>query len=367
MGVDQPPPPPPPPPPRDDRSAPERTDRQSPPAESPTARGDALDRGTPPPDSQARLESHFDKPKPEPKGLEPPESGLRPSPEMQQHLDEFKERKAARSEQDQPPDSPDSSTGGPQPASDTAIAPGRTADTSPYELGQTYTPKLPEPSGSQELPEPPASDVPEPPPVREDPERELSQTTHAYDPHRATADVTKNFMGDDVVETSTPASVEAPREVPDAGSRVDAHGESPGQRDARLSHGRALEGDPRTPDWKDRPDDYDRYGADLPLQYPERDDIYCDESREQHILKGHRPGADIPTKTEFPADWSDDDIMAAVDDVARNPDSVTDAEQDGLNARFTVYGERNGVPILVALKSTGAIWTAFPYGRWPRN
>lgn len=166
MGADQPPPPP--PPPRDDRRDPETVDKEGSATESAAEHGDSLDRGVASADSQDRVEAHFDdrqatrddRPsddpnaeKPEPKGLEP--DGLRPSPEMQQHLDEFKERKAARTDaagqeqrpdttpaQDEPPQKRDDPTGPaqmPGPVSETAMTQARRAD------GEAHTTEIARP------------------------------------------------------------------------------------------------------------------------------------------------------------------------------------------------------------------------------
>ncbi|MFS9381832.1 RHS repeat-associated core domain-containing protein [Citrobacter sp. ANG330] len=47
------------------------------------------------------------------------------------------------------------------------------------------------------------------------------------------------------------------------------------------------------------------------------------EHRKDHILNRHRYGANKPDKTEFPASWSDDDILHHVSDVATDPNSVS--------------------------------------------
>lgn len=152
--------------------------------------------------------------------------------------------------------------------------------------------------------------------------------------------------------------------------------ESPEERTARLNEGRGLDEDPRTPDWKERPDDYNRYGADLPDGYPEHDDIQLKEDDKAHILEGdengkggaHRHGEGVKGKSEFPEDWSDDDISDAALDVARNPDSVEDEGTEAPQPRYTVTGERNGVPMTVAVKENGDVRTAYPADEeWPRN
>ncbi|ASW02894.1 EndoU domain-containing protein [Paraburkholderia aromaticivorans] len=43
---------------------------------------------------------------------------------------------------------------------------------------------------------------------------------------------------------------------------------------------------------------------------------------EDHILNRHKYGAGKPGKTEFPAHWSDADILRHVSDVATDPKST---------------------------------------------
>ncbi|HKS69502.1 MAG TPA: RHS repeat-associated core domain-containing protein, partial [Ktedonobacterales bacterium] len=100
--------------------------------------------------------------------------------------------------------------------------------------------------------------------------------------------------------------------------------------------------------------------------------------RRTHILSGdatgggHRAGTGIPRKSEFPAEWSDDDIMNAVSDVATDPNSSIRFEGNG---RTVVQGTRivaqtgQRVDIQVVLgnaQENGAIITAYPTNL-PRN
>jgi hypothetical protein len=228
MSIDQPPPPP-PPPPRDDRPTPKRTDNQSPAPESTKPRTDSLDRGTPPPDAQARLESYsgndgaapanrssggYKKPEPEPPGLEAPERHLRPSPEMQQHLDDYRERKAARAEAirqgqtpdppDRPPERPDDPTGAaPKPASDAATTPDGASEASSQDSPHANAPSQPPPevlepsvpSEAEKRHVPPEAEKPHVPPEATKPtapagvpDRSTEPTAHGPAPDRATAD-----------------------------------------------------------------------------------------------------------------------------------------------------------------------------------
>jgi hypothetical protein len=67
----------------------------------------------------------------------------------------------------------------------------------------------------------------------------------------------------------------------------------------------------------------------------------------EHILQGdvkggggHRPGAGVPGKSEFPPGWSDDKIIAEVESVANDPASIRSTQNNG-----TIYveGVREGV------------------------
>lgn len=95
-----------------------------------------------------------------------------------------------------------------------------------------------------------------------------------------------------------------------------------------------------------------------------------DPGRRVHILDGdargggHRPGRGIPGKSEFPRGWSDDAIVAAIEDVANDPDSARRLEADG---RTVATGRRNGVDIRVVVERDGrSIVTGYPTNT-PRN
>lgn len=93
------------------------------------------------------------------------------------------------------------------------------------------------------------------------------------------------------------------------------------------------------------------------------------ESRTTHILDGHMPPGE-PGNTLFPKDWSADQIMHNVSDVATDP-SLEWVQQTGkLGAQFTKNGDpvrffvdgiRGGVPIRVIVEPGGeGIITGFP-------
>jgi RHS repeat-associated protein len=85
--------------------------------------------------------------------------------------------------------------------------------------------------------------------------------------------------------------------------------------------------------------------------------------RGAHILNRHRAGAGIAGKTEFPAKWSDQQILHHVSDVATDPKSVAGVGK--WNSPYAV-GTRDGVTIRVDFYSpdhpthAGQISTAYP-------
>jgi hypothetical protein len=72
------------------------------------------------------------------------------------------------------------------------------------------------------------------------------------------------------------------------------------------------------------------------------------------ISGGHSHGSG--GGTEFPESWGDDDIVAGIEDVARNPTSSTPRENGG----YVVRGVHNGIEIEVVLNRDGTVWTGYP-------
>ncbi len=66
--------------------------------------------------------------------------------------------------------------------------------------------------------------------------------------------------------------------------------------------------------------------------------------RRGHILDRHRSGAGKPGKTEFPASWSDDEIIHNVSDIATDPSAITGAGK--WNSPYAI-GVRDGIDIRV--------------------
>jgi RHS repeat-associated protein len=93
------------------------------------------------------------------------------------------------------------------------------------------------------------------------------------------------------------------------------------------------------------------------------------EARTQHILEGHMPPGE-PGNTLFPSEWSSDQIMHNVSDVATDPTLTwqqltgpagANVTRAGDPVRFAVHGVREGVKIRVILEPGGeGIITAYP-------
>ncbi|RSK32082.1 hypothetical protein EJA01_12660 [Rhodovulum iodosum] len=93
------------------------------------------------------------------------------------------------------------------------------------------------------------------------------------------------------------------------------------------------------------------------------DSVSIPEDRARHILDGegrsggHRYGTGIPGKTEFPATWSDNDILEAIRQVAGTGTVDRPAHRDG---DLVVVGEVNGVTIEVVVQPNGEVRTGYP-------
>jgi hypothetical protein len=97
---------------------------------------------------------------------------------------------------------------------------------------------------------------------------------------------------------------------------------------------------------------------------PGSDAVQLADDRRQHILNGdtwgggHRHGTGKEGKTEFPADWDDEQVSGVIIDVARYPDQPPVYQE--WNSRWIVVGTRNNVEVSVVVQSDGRIWTAWP-------
>lgn len=96
--------------------------------------------------------------------------------------------------------------------------------------------------------------------------------------------------------------------------------------------------------------------------------------RRTHILDGDATGGGhrwpgLPGKTPFPKDWSDNEIMHNISDIATDPAARWTGggpkgsvlTRKGNPARFSVFGERGGVCVKVVVEPAGeGIITAHP-------
>ena len=96
-----------------------------------------------------------------------------------------------------------------------------------------------------------------------------------------------------------------------------------------------------------------------------------DAKGRRHILDGdenggggHRAGTGRPGKSEFPADWTDEQILHHISDIATDPGAPRVTQGNG---NIKVTGTRDGIDITVILDPTGSrIVTGFPTNV-PRN
>ncbi len=89
-----------------------------------------------------------------------------------------------------------------------------------------------------------------------------------------------------------------------------------------------------------------------------------DAARRTHILDGdvtsggHRAGTGKPGKSEFPASWTDDEVIVRIEEVANDSHSF---RRSGRRGRTVVSGTRHGVDIEVVIESNGThIVTGYP-------
>lgn len=102
---------------------------------------------------------------------------------------------------------------------------------------------------------------------------------------------------------------------------------------------------------------YDYVGA--PEAVLERNDVNISERRIEHILYGdttgggHRYGAGVPCKSEFPQSWDDQKIIDTTKRIAANDNLnwrqegngyfVTEKMEDGIRVRVVMDGQRQNV------------------------
>jgi hypothetical protein len=99
---------------------------------------------------------------------------------------------------------------------------------------------------------------------------------------------------------------------------------------------------------------------------PALDALRVSSERHVHILDGdadgsgggHRHGVGKPGKTEFPANWGDEKVIATVLDVARKPDKPP-THQDW-NDTWLCAGTRDNVEVTAVIERSGDILTGWP-------
>lgn len=116
-----------------------------------------------------------------------------------------------------------------------------------------------------------------------------------------------------------------------------------------------------------------RTGWDIPgiADHPDRprpDRIRLTPDRLAHILDGdelgrggHLHGTGIPRKCEFPADWDEDRIAAAVLRTACRPQHVELQPNGNWAARRT----HDNIDVWAIVRSDGRIWTGYPDANSP--
>jgi len=113
--------------------------------------------------------------------------------------------------------------------------------------------------------------------------------------------------------------------------------------------------------------DADRSGWDSvdAADRPKVEDVNLTPERSTHILDGepgggggHRHGVGKPGKTEFPASWDDERVIANVLDVARRPDKPP-THQDW-NDTMLCTGTRDAVKVWAVVERSGDILTSWP-------
>jgi hypothetical protein len=72
---------------------------------------------------------------------------------------------------------------------------------------------------------------------------------------------------------------------------------------------------------------------------------------------GHAPGTGRRATSEFPAGWSDEQIIAVIKDVANDP---SEPRRRQFNGRWRCAGERYGVHIVVLVEENGQVHTGYP-------
>lgn len=116
-----------------------------------------------------------------------------------------------------------------------------------------------------------------------------------------------------------------------------------------------------TPKGMDAPDEYppmDYHGRVRLVPFAPKDRPQPTAEDIERVLSKHRHGAGVPNKSEFPADWSDDDIVAAIDLTMAAPDTLAPGG-DKIVFERTIDGVLVRVTVRVDLDPP-AFWSAYP-------
>lgn len=155
------------------------------------------------------------------------------------------------------------------------------------------------------------------------------------------------------------------RQVP--GGEVPAARSDPVERRSHEEYYEALRAaDGKPPEVGDSQADRSGWDAVDAADRPPAEDIGVSPERTTHILDGdetgsgggHRHGVGKPGKTEFPASWDDEKIIANVSDVARRPDKLP-THQDW-NDTWLCTGTRDAVDVWAVVERSGDILTGWP-------
>jgi len=168
--------------------------------------------------------------------------------------------------------------------------------------------------------------------------------------------------GDVPADRSEPAETRTREEycevlrAADGGSADDSEGDGGPGDDGSADDPHVV--DPRT--------DHSGWDSIDTANRPPLDAIRVSAQRVTHILDGdadgggggHRHGVGKPGKTEFPANWDDEKVIATVLDVARKPDKPP-THQDW-NDTWLCAGTRDNVEVTAVIERSGDILTGWP-------
>jgi hypothetical protein len=101
------------------------------------------------------------------------------------------------------------------------------------------------------------------------------------------------------------------------------------------------------------------YPHDRPHEISWSDLIHVCHGDENNDLKGgHLAGTGRPGKTEFPTEWDDERVRAALTAVAAAPEKIKRLRHN----KFAATGVHRGVEVTVVVRSNGSIEAGWPVG-----